>query len=364
MEKRIAVVCSLLLALGGVASAAVIWTGTTYGGDGSTWNDPLNWSDTVDNNVHRVPLSTESADIGNVGGVAQTVTINTAAVSNLLRLAPAAADDVTLVLNNNAYSLTVIGTAQEVLAVGKVGKGVVNQSAGVVRASSTGTNGGEIRVTTSASGSRYNLSGGSLDTGCIRKNAQADAGNGLYDTGGTIVVRTILFRIGPNPATNPPPLSTTVIAWTQGASLLAPGSIGQIGVFNIGSGSYEQAQITTDSSVIEIDLASDASYDVMRGSGNAYTADGELRIKATYTPAINTTFDVWKLDLKTVKTGTGIFDSITDNLPGYFTGAWLDLDAVPDGKTETLRLTYLPEPATLSVLALGLGGLLIRRKRS
>jgi hypothetical protein len=197
----------------------------------------------------------------------------------------------------------------------------------------------------------YNLSGGTMNTGVIRKNHQSTSvGVGLNDTGGTITIRNNMYRTGSWDGTR--------VTWTQGASTLEVG--GSIGVVNIGVSNYEQRHTTTDGSIIRIELASDASYDYGRASDNANFTDGTLNIVAlgSYVPAYNTTFDIWKTDLKAGKSGTGTFDQITDNLAGYFTAAWVN----GVGASDTLRITYVPEPATICLLGLGL--LAIRRRRS
>jgi hypothetical protein len=174
-------------------------------------------------------------------------------------------------------------------------------------------------------------------------------GFGVNVTGGTVISGNI-YRLGNY---------TTVYNWAQGGETLAPGGVGSVGTMSIGQSGYEALWITSAGSKLQVDLAL-ASYDTFRGSGNADLTLGMLDIVAGYTPAVSSFFDVIKLDLKdTTKAGTGTFSSITDTLPGYFTAAWMDLDA--SGKNETLRLTYIPEPATIALLGLGL--LAIRRNK-
>jgi len=246
-----------------VAPAAVKWVGGAAG----NWNVAANWEDTGAPGTFRIPLATESADIGGIG-VVVTVDSTAPAVCNLLRLAPAATDDVTLVISDSASSLSIVGTSQETMAVGKAGKGVVNQSAGSVLVSSTNTWGGEMRMT--YAGSAYNLSGGTLNVGTIRKNNQSvDAA--FNDTGGTIVMK-YMYRIGP------PSTSNLDMIWNQGASDLEVG--GSIGVVTIGQSNYDQKHTTSDGSVIRIELASDASYDYGRASATANFTDGTLDLVA------------------------------------------------------------------------------------
>lgn len=326
------------------ASAAVKWVGGASG----NWNVAANWEDTAAPGTYRIPLATESADIGGVGVV---VTVDDAAVAvcNLLRLAPTAGDDVTLVISDPDSGLTISGSSQEVMAVGKTGKGVVNQSAGKVYVGSSHSSGGEMRVTTGSLGSVYNLSGGTMEVGTIRKNNQADPGVGLNDTGGTIALK-IMYRIGP-----PPVAPETVIKWTQGSSTLAPMGVGVVGVGSVGKSGYTENYTTTAGSTIAIDIASALSYDRVDVWGNADLTSGILQVNYLddYTPAYGTTFDIVKI-AKASQFGTGTFSS----LPCGYKVEWLDLDS--DTYKETLRMT-VPEPATIALL--GLGSLIAVRRR-
>lgn len=346
--KRLCFIVLLLGLMAGIASAGVHWTGGAAG----NWNVAANWTDDSNAAVHRVPLDTESADIK--GTAVVTVDDLAPAVCNILRLANgAAADNVTLVISDPDSSLTISGSGSaEVFAVGKTGKGVVDQSAGTVTVSNTGGT-GEIRINSGTAGSEYKLSGGLLDTQVIRKNNQSSlaTGEGFNDTGGTIIIRNSMFRIGP------PSASNADMIWTQGASTLKVG--GSIGVVGIGQTGYDEKYTTTDGSVIEIELESDASYDLGRSSNTVNFTDGTLNIVALddYVPAINATFDIWKIDLKAGRSGSGTFDQITDDLPGYFTAKWVD----GAGTSDVFRIKYVPEPTTVALL--GLGSLIAIRRR-
>ena len=352
MAKRIATACSLLLVAASVANAVVIWTG---GAGDHKWSSGGNWDSGI------APVSTtDEARIN----TADYVNVDCDVAVGMIRMCYSSTSDVatlnlTAAAGFTGHTLTVYKATTEVFSVGYLGAATVNQDTGTVHVYN-GSSTGEIRVTRSATNptSVYNLSGGIMIFDVLRKGFTGTASPpGLNDTGGTLIPVT-LYRMGT--------YDGSVHTWTQGASLLAVGGLDTVGVYSDGNASYEQKHVTSGggTSVIELDLVSDSSYDVGHGSGNADFTKGELRIKAqgTYVPAVSSFFDVWKLDLKAGKAGTGTFDAITDNLPGYFTAEWKDLDS--DTKTETLRLTYLPEPATLTLLLMGGSAVLMRRRRT
>ena len=334
MVRRIAIVLGLVMLSSSVASATATWLDANIG----DWTDGNNWS------VGREPNNGESTDINN-----GTCTMDsTAGATQLLRLANSAAtDSMKLVIDDpNAYLLVGKAGSGETFGVGRVGTAVVEHSAGTIKVDRPDADSGETRITGAATASgTYNLSGtGILDTEVLRKGSATNPG-GFNATGGTLIIRTKAYRLGAASA-------------TQGGALFAPGGLGEVKVGSvvIGDGTYPQDWDTSDG-VLEIDIASDASFDTVTQVGNCDTTDGELRVNllGSYTPAPDSFFDVWLIT--SGGGGGGAFDS----LPTNWTAEWKDLVGGDEVK-ETLRLTYIPEPATLSLLVLG-GLALIRRRR-
>jgi len=324
---------------------AIVWVDGAVG----NWSNTANWVGGV------LPGPADEAQINN-----GTVYVDQDVTVNLLRMCVAAPADVaTLNMTAAGYdggtstgkTLTVTGTSANLFVVGYAGAATVNQDTGTVKVDqSSGTLGAiNIRYAQANPASFYNLSGGVIDTEVLR-GGYTQTNLGLNDTGGTIIARDSIYRLG---------TYTTVMTWTQGGSTLSPG--GSVGTTKVGQSGYETRWTTSASSKLLVELVSGASYDTFLGSGNADLTLGTMNIVASYTPSVGSFFDIIKLNLKTGKAGIGSFGSITDDLPGYFTTQWLDLDATPDGKNETLRFTYVPEPATIALLGLGL--IAIRRKK-
>jgi len=346
--KRIAIACSLLLVAGSVANAATIWTGLA--GD-HKWSTNGNWDTGV------APVNTtDEARIN----TADYVNVDCDVTVGMLRMCYAATTDVatlncTAAAGFTGHTLKVTKDTGELISCGYLGAATINQDTGTVIVHRTDANPiGELRITRTQGNpqSYYNLSGGTLKADIVRGGFTAN-NPGFVDTGGLIHVLNI-YRIGT--------YDGTVFTWSQGASTLAPGS--SVGNTDIGQSGYEEKWTTAAGSHVEIEMSALGTFDTVRTSGNADTTHGTLDVVAlgSYVPNVNDTFDVIKATLKTGKSGTGTFDSITDNLAGYFSAAWVDTDA--DAKNDTLRLTYLPEPATLMLLLMGGSAVLMRRRRA
>lgn len=308
--KRLCFVFVVLMVslMASTAGAVVTWVDGAVG----NWSDGSKWVGGI------APINTtDEARINN-----GTVYMDCDATVGLLRMCYAATTDVaTLNLTASAgfsgKTLTVTKASSDLFVVGYKSAATVNQDVGTVKVTN-GSGAGALRIkyTSTNPASSYNLSGGVMDTENLRGSDITATNLGLKDTGGTIKLRTSIFRLGT--------YDGTVMHWTQGGSTLCPG--GSIGNSNIGTASYETEWTTSLASKVQLELASDASYDTIHSSGNANLALGVLDIVASYTPTVNSFFDVIKLDLKAGKAGTGTFSSITDNLPGSFTAQWLESD--------------------------------------
>jgi hypothetical protein len=272
--------------------------------------------------------------------------------------------------------VTVSSASGELISVGYLATTTttINQTGGLVKAfRSDGNRMGEVRIgRASGTTATYNLSGGTLDTEILREGGSNYPGK-LVDTGGTIVIRTAMRQFGSYFDFGTGNYNT----WTQGSSTFAPGGVGTIspvvstltegtiyiGWNNVGilSGSYSEAYRSSSGTVVAIDVLDSDSYDNIKNYGYcSLGAIGDaLALNFSYTPALNDTFDIWKIT-KDLCTGSGYFDTVTDNLPGYFNQLWVDVESGITGN-ETLRLTYVPEPTTLVLL--GIGSLIAARRR-
>jgi len=259
----------------------------------------------------------------------------------------------------------------------------VNQSGGNFRiygndAGSAGL--GELRLnsgsaTSAGSTANYNLSGGLLDVEILSRGTSNMTTANFTATGGTLVVRNRITKFGR--VTDGNGVAQPGQGFNQGLATLEIGNIGTVSSIYIGgspdngepNGSRTDYDIGAGG-VLNIDIASASSFDKIRQYGDlADTAGATLSIDLLggYTPT-DTYFDVWSFtdanaivstDPLTPYTkyisGSGAFGVV----PAGWTATWVDTNA--DAATDTLRL-YIPEPATIALLSLGL--LAVRRKRN
>jgi len=190
----------------------------------------------------------------------------------------------------------------------------------------------------------YNLAGGVLTAPTITKGA----GTATFSwTGGTLHVDTFGFDLVQNGGTLAPGRS--------------PGQTDILGDYALNAGTLEIEMNGADQG--DQNPAppgdDDIGFDFVSVTGAA-TLDSILEVVflAGYVPDQFQSFDVLTAQSIALGAGFGIDES---QAPG--TGAYFLAHVVPGGNGEILRLTYVPEPTTMTLLALGgLGALLRRRK--
>jgi PEP-CTERM motif len=343
MRKCVGLLMVCLLTLGTTANAASTWVSGNVG----NWSDAANWAGGV-------PTGTATGQINN-----GTCTLDTSQSLGIVLMGAAATDVGVLNINSGANLNIYKSGSSEAFCLGKfVGttNETVNHSAGTVRVGAVGTaNGGtyETRLVTGSTvttaTSTYNLSGtGVLDTDVLSKGNKADTGATFNATGGTLVLRSMIYKFG---------LISEGYGFNQGQAKLEIGAIDTVAAITVGNSSNSMDYTVGTGGTLDFDIASASSFDTITQYGNiANTAGATLQIDLLggYTPNAGTTFNVWAFSAAG-KSGSGAFAT----LPANWTATWIDTGT--DGITDTLQLKYIPEPATMALFGFGL--LAMRRNK-
>lgn len=361
MKKRLIIVLLVSL-MASVANGAWYWLGTVD----NSWANTNNWSDgtvsppaTIPHSATesmRIPSGTVTADMDDTMGYLM-MSRDIDGTGN-----PAPLGNTTVNLNSGA-TLNVSTGSSELVSVAYSDNVTNNLNVSSGRLNVwRGNAGGELRLNhiyNPTCVGNLNLSGGIVDVEVLNKG-ERNGGGTFTGTGGTLVIRDEIDKfdfVSNGKGFN---LGGSTLEVAPVGSAIGEDYVGAIGKIEIGNSQDTDFTMTAASTVV-FDLGLSANnagvagtdYDHILTEGDWVIA-GTLIARFAVAPSVNDYWDVWDTDAADAGkyAGSGSFTTITPDY-GIISTSWIGDD--------TLRLTYIPEPAT--VLLLGLGSLIAVRRR-